>query len=82
MNEKECMLKDLQALDFKLYDLSLYLDTHPFDEDALALYQDTADEAMDKREEYEAKYGPLTQEVAATDCEWTWIQNPWPWERG
>ena len=82
MNEKDNMLKELQALDFKLNDLSLYLDTHPFDEEALALYQDTADEAMEKREEYEAIYGPLTQTEAATDTEWTWIQNPWPWERG
>ena len=82
MNEREYMLKELQALDFKLYDLQLYLDTHPFDEEALCLYPNTADEAMDKREEYEAKYGALTPEVAATDSEWTWIQNPWPWERG
>ncbi len=82
MNERECMLKDLQALDFKLYDLGLYLDTHPFDEDALCEYQTTADEALDKREEYEAMYGPLTQEMAATDTAWTWIDNPWPWERG
>ncbi len=82
MNERECKLKELQELDFKCYDLQLYLDTHPFDEEALALYQDTADEAMDKREEYESKYGPLTANVAAGDCEWMWIQNPWPWERG
>lgn len=82
MEDREGMLKELQALDFKLKDLELYLDTHPFDEKALALYQDTADEAMDKREEYEKIFGPLTPEVAATDVEWTWIQNPWPWERG
>ena len=81
VTERECKLKELQALDFKLYDLQLYLDTHPFDEDALCLYQDTADEAMDKREEYESKYGPVTANVAATDCEWLWINNPWPWER-
>ena len=61
--------------------LQLYLNTHPFDEEALALYQDTADEAMDVREEYESKYGPLTANVAATECEWLWINNPWPWER-
>ena len=38
-------------------------------------------EALIYREEYEAKYGPLTANVAATDCEWLWINNPWPWER-
>ena len=32
--------------------------------------------------EYEEKYGPLTPNSAAGDCEWKWIKNPWPWERG
>lgn len=82
VEDRECMLKELQALDFKLYDLQLYLDTHPFDEEALCLYQDTVDEAADKREEYENKYGPLTAVNAATECEWLWISNPWPWDRG
>ena len=81
VEDRECMLKELQALDFKLYDLQLYLDTHPFDEEALCLYQDTADEAADKRAEYENKYGPLTAVNAATECEWLWISNPWPWDR-
>ena len=81
VEDRECMLKELQALDFKLYDLQLYLDTHPFDEEALCLYQDTADEAAAKREEYENKYGPLTAVNAATECEWLWISNPWPWDR-
>ena len=82
VDDRECMLRESQALDFKLYDLQLYLDTHPFDKDMLCLYQDTADEAMEKREEYESKYGPLTAVDAATDCEWLWISNPWPWDRG
>ena len=42
VDDRECMLRELQALDFKLYDLQLYLDTHPFDKDMLCLYQDTA----------------------------------------
>lgn len=81
MNDQECKLKDLMALDFKLYDLQLYLNTHPFDKEALALYQDVADEAEVARAEYEEKYGPLKSVNAATDCEWLWIKNPWPWER-
>ena len=35
VDDRECMLRELQALDFKLYDLQLYLDTHPFDKDML-----------------------------------------------
>ena len=81
MNDQECKLKDLMALDFKLYDLQLYLNTHPFDKEALALYQDVADEAEVARAEYEEKYGPLKAVNAETDCEWLWSKNPGPWER-
>lgn len=82
MNDKECKLKEVMQLDFKLYDLGLYLNTHPFDTCVLEAYEETAKEAEAAREEYEAKYGPLTPNSAATECEWTWIKNPWPWERG
>lgn len=74
-------LKELMALDFKLYDLQLYLNTHPFDREVLDKYMDLADEAEEKREEYEEKYGPLKAINAATNTEWMWIKNPWPWER-
>ena len=81
VEDRECLLKELQGLDFKLYDLQLYLNTHPFDEEALALYQDTADEAMDVREEYESKYGPLTiDSIPMNANSWVWDNGPWPWE--
>ncbi len=76
MSEKETKLKELMALDFKLYDLQLYLNTHPFDRDALEIYQDVSEEAQKVRDEYEAMYGPLKAMNAATDCEWLWIKNP------
>ena len=81
MSEQQCKLKELMALDFKLYDLQLYLDTHPFDRDALEIYQELAEEAEKVRAEYEEMYGSLKAKNAATDCEWLWIKNPWPWER-
>ncbi len=76
------LLHEIMAVDFKLYDLQLYLDTHPFDEAALCMYQNLVNDADDLMEEYEEKYGPLTPKSAAGDCEWKWIKNPWPWERG
>lgn len=82
MNEKECKLKEIMQLDFKLYDLGLYLNTHPFDRCMLETYEETAKEAEMARKEYEDKYGPITANNAAIECEWTWIKNPWPWERG
>lgn len=81
-NDEQVMaLKELMALDFKLYDLQLYLDTHPFDREILEKYMDLADEAEEARENYEEKYGPLKAVNAATNTEWMWIKNPWPWER-
>ncbi len=77
MNNQECALKEVMALDFKLYDLQLYLNTHPFDQDALEIYMQVAKEAQKARANYESTYGPLTATNAATDCEWTWINNPW-----
>ena len=76
------LLREIQAHDFKLYDLQLFLDTHPFDEEALCMYQNLVNDVDELKEEYEEKYGPLTANAAAGDCEWKWIKNPWPWERG
>jgi len=80
-NTRMCALKKLMEYDFTLYDLALYLDTHPFDEDALDVYQELKKEALKLRDSYEHKFGPLTKDNAATECEWKWINNPWPWER-
>ena len=80
-NEQERALQELMALDFKLYDLQLYLNTHPFDREILEQYMDLADKAEMARAEYEEKYGPLKAINGATENEWVWIKNPWPWER-
>ena len=46
MTEQQASLQELMALDFKLYDLQLYLNTHPFDGEILELYQDLSKEAQ------------------------------------
>ena len=81
MTEQQSALQELMALDFKLYDLQLYLNTHPFDCEALEIYQELNKEAQAARAKYESRFGPLSPINAATDCEWSWINNPWPWER-
>ena len=81
METRKCLLKKIMELDFTLYDLALYLDTHPFDVDAMYCYRDLKKEAIEARNKYEDKYGPLTMDDATSECEWKWIKNPWPWER-
>lgn len=81
MNTRECMLKNVMQINFSLYDLALYLDTHPFDEEALCMYDELREKSVRAVNEYEEAYGPLTMDYATGECSWRWIENPWPWER-
>ncbi len=74
------MMRALQEADFAVFDLMLYLDTHPGDEKALAMYQDLVRRAQDAKRAFEAAYGPITADGARGTREWTWIKSPWPWE--
>lgn len=74
-------LAELQALDFAIVELALYLDTHREDQEALEVYR-KYQELYDRcREVYEKKYGPLNH-ISARDGDYTWLDDPWPWELG
>lgn len=79
--QQEMMLKDIQAIDFYLIDLSLFLDTHPCDKEALAVYKKYNDQAKLMRDQYEKSYGPLTIRYAEDENYWQWVGSSWPWER-
>ena len=72
-------LAELQALEFVVLELNLYLDTHRDDTEAFALFKQFS--AMEKaaRAAYESKYGPITKETAAAADSYQWLSDPWPW---
>ncbi len=73
-------LAELQALEFVLQELGLYLDTHADDKEAFALYQQYAALEQQARSKYEAAHGPVTQSAAANAAGWSaWLEGPWPW---
>lgn len=72
-------LAELQALEFVLVELGLYLDTHQGDQEAFELFQKYAALEKEGRARYEAMYGPLTQTAAAAGDRYTWLKDPWPW---
>lgn len=77
MTKKEAMLKNLSAAQFRLWELHLYLDTHPWDLQMLEIYNKTKMKYKSLREEYEEKFCPLT----ANDAHGIeWLKGPWPWE--
>ncbi|MBQ8403625.1 MAG: spore coat protein CotJB [Clostridia bacterium] len=81
LNERDNLLRKIQAEDFALYETVLFLDGHPHDEAALAFYSAHRDTLEKLKREYTKKYGPLTiYDNGDSKC-WHWIDKPWPWEK-
>jgi spore coat protein JB len=78
MTKRETMLRRLSAAQFTQWELHLYLDTHPSDLQALALFRKCDARYRALRSEYEAQFGALTA-LDATGAEW--LKDPWPWDR-
>ena len=80
MNNRQQLLQKLTAQQFAAFDMQLYLDTHPWDEKALRMFNAYHTAVDEYRQEYELRYGPLSADTV-TDGSWDWIADPWPWER-
>lgn len=53
------MMHDLQAVDFVLVELTLYLDTHPNDLAIIQQYNQFAQKRKAMAQEFELEFGPL-----------------------
>lgn len=74
-------LHELQAVDFVLVELNLYLDTHPTDTNAIQQYNNYALLRQQIAQRYEAKYGPLKNfGQSFSGVPWSWNEEPWPWQ--
>lgn len=78
---REQLLKEVMAADFYLVELNLYLDTHPCDQRAINLLNQSVLSARMFRENYERLYGPLTALNSFSRYPYQWIESPWPWEK-
>jgi spore coat protein JB len=75
------LLEKLQAVDFALVDLTLYLDTHPNDYQAIQQFNQLAQQRKQLKKQYEAAYGPLLQYGHSySNYPWNWNDTPWPWQ--
>ena len=75
-------LAELMALDFAIDELGLYLTTHPNDQEVLNLYWSYVKLGQEGMEKYQKLYGPLLQTDITADGKYTWLNDPWPWDRG
>ncbi len=80
MNEKNKLLKMIQAYSFVLNETVLYLDTHPNCRAALRHHKNYKERLDDAKRLYEEKYGMLTMHSGNSNDHWQWASEPWPWE--
>lgn len=82
MSGEQQMLKEISMIDFVLVELTLYLDTHPYDRSAMEYFNHYSRIKNRMSREFSAKYYPLTTDMAESNREWRWGAAPLPWEGG
>jgi spore coat protein JB len=81
LKEFYAAMEELQAVDFVLVDLTLYLDTHPEDYEAINQFNQFAKERRRLKKVVESMYGPLQQfGNSYSGYPWNWDDGPWPWQ--
>ena len=80
MNEKDALRRRIYAVEFASWELHLFLDTHPNNNEAAEKLEEYRRRAGKLRKEFEEKYGPIGETTQNTS-RWAWISDPWPWEK-
>lgn len=73
-------MTELQALNFAIQELALYLDTHRDDTQALEQYRAYQQMYSRAKETYQKQHGPLNQLSQSNARHYDWLDDPWPWE--
>lgn len=96
MLSREELLKEIHEASFAVNDITLYLDTHPTDTQALKFFQTCMQKRKSAMKEYETQFEPLIIDCVdpannnlsnfktkyAGSDHWTWVDGPAPWEGG
>lgn len=80
-NGKKALFDQINAVSFAMDDLRLFLDTHPDDEEALALFNDYMGQRTELIGKYTEKYGPVDSYFLDTSNGWCWNAAPMPWKQ-
>ena len=81
MNERSQLMQRIRMYDFALYDLMLYLDTHPDCRKAAGMFAKYRAEREKAVSEYVEKYGAVKALQTDTSKRWSWGAGPYPWEQ-
>ena len=78
-NEQSRLKRRISAIAFAMWELHLFLDSHPYSTEAAKKQAEYQAQYKKLVSEYEEKYGPLN-ETSRNTSRWAWISDPWPWE--
>ncbi len=81
-NQKDDLLYKIQMYLFALIDYNLYLDIYPNDTKILREFRTVKNEFMEAKKKYEDSYGPLCMTEVESTSNWSWLNGPWPWDKG
>lgn len=83
MADKVQLLNEIYDTSFAINDLTLYLDTHPDDTQALAEFHQLKGRRKAAMSTFEQEYYPLTVDcISNSKNGWTWGDTPAPWKGG
>ena len=78
---KKDLMDKINQYSFAMNEANLYLDTHPYDNEALAYFQKYRELRVEAVKDYAKYYAPLAIDYAVCDqTPWSWVNEPWPWE--
>lgn len=78
--DKMTAMDELQALGFCVNELALYLDTHPDDEEAVAIFNTYAELYDAAVNQFQKNGKDFTQLMSGQSGKYTWLSDPWPWD--
>jgi len=79
--DKQHLLRQLQETDFVLIELMEYLDTHPYDREALERYNLSSNKSSEYRKLFDENFSPLRQGSPNRDVDtWLWGETDFPWD--
>ena len=81
MKSRNELMQIIRMYDFALFDLMLYLDTHPGCRKAAALFDEYREKRAEAVADYTAQYGPIKALQTDTSKRWSWGAGPYPWEK-
>jgi spore coat protein JB len=80
--DKNGLLSKIFKVSFAINDCTLYLDTHPCDQEALCYINELIPVRCELLLKYSECFGPLTIDSVLPTKKWEWVSSPMPWEGG